>query len=635
MTLEEEILILKEKVSENLPVLERIDVLNRLAWLLRGRDWRKVKGIVDEAYRLSNEQHYLKGIGYSTMMQSFLLYYFDSDTTKAFEGFEKSKQIFEQIDEIRGIAQNLSFQALVFWGLGEYDKGFQSVNQALKLHTQTNNIEGEAWSTYLLGTFYLDLKDNENALKYHQKALSIFEKLKDVSGQCASMIGIGGIYHALKNYDMALVFHQKGLEKARPHGLTNFEARSLNELGMVYHSLQENQKAVLFLETSLQIREEIGNKQGIVTTTSNLGEVFYQQNDLEKALLYLQKAEQVATEINAKAKLIRIHKLQADLYKKTAKAWEALDQFEKYMEVKSAVMGEENSTQLKNMQSMFQLEKAQKEAEIEKIRNTELRVAYEQIELQTKNIIDSIKYAKRIQESILLPTFFVESHFKDAFIFYLPKDIVSGDFYWFSAKNDAIVLAANDCTGHGVPGAFMVVLVNGLLNQLVNEKNITNPAQILTELDTKIKEALRQDESGSSKDGMDTAILEVRTKEQKIRFAGAKNPLYRVRNQEMFVVKGAKFSVGGSQYENRREKIFEVFEAQMQANDIFYIFSDGFADQFNPNGQKYMSRRFRDFLLKISQKEMYQQKEALINELADWKQSQKQTDDILVIGLQV
>ncbi|TAE02722.1 MAG: hypothetical protein EAZ97_02350, partial [Bacteroidetes bacterium] len=238
---------------------------------------------------------------------------------------------------------------------------------------------------------------------------------------------------------------------------------------------------------------------------------------------------------------------------------------------------------------MFTKKWAQKESEIQRLRNVELKSAYEQIESQTKKIIDSIKYAKRIQQSILIPIEQIQKHFRESFVFYLPKDIVSGDFYWFSNKGNQLVLAAVDCTGHGVPGAFMVVMANALLNEIINEKNVLFPTDILTDLDNKLRKSLHKSEGeNGSRDGMDLSLIILDTDKNEIHFSGAKNPLYWIRNNEIEQIRGSKFPIGGTFMQAEKYKTHSL---KTQKDDIFYIFSDGFADQFGGEmNQKYMSK---------------------------------------------
>jgi serine phosphatase RsbU (regulator of sigma subunit) len=258
------------------------------------------------------------------------------------------------------------------------------------------------------------------------------------------------------------------------------------------------------------------------------------------------------------------------------------------------------------------------------------------IEHKNKNITASINYASRIQQAILGSKESIISNFKDSFLFLQPRDIVSGDFYWYSEvkrvhdnKNLFFkVIVAADCTGHGIPGAFMTVLGNTLLDEIINENRVTKPDKILDLLDRKLRMKLQKH---GVNDGMDIAMLLFDEENRKVNFAGAHHPLYYVREGHLFQVDGSKFPIGSTQYTKKK---FENVVIDYQDDDIFYIFSDGFQDQFGgPDNQKYYKKRFREFLFKISSLPMDKQEIALKEELDRWKGNNHQTDDVLVIGI--
>lgn len=267
--------------------------------------------------------------------------------------------------------------------------------------------------------------------------------------------------------------------------------------------------------------------------------------------------------------------------------------------------------------------------------NKSLQKAYLEIEEQKKHIEDSIHYAKRIQNAILPPDDYVEKVLPDAFILYKPKDIVSGDFYWVSNSEDKVIVAAVDCTGHGVPGAFMSIVGNNQLNYAINVLGLERPDEILNNLNEGVTRALRQTRITSSvKDGMDIALVTIDKKSGKLEYAGAYNPLYLMRGNELVQVKADKFPVGGFMGEKLRS--FTLHEFEMVKNDMIYIFSDGYADQFGgPDYSKFLVKRFRDLIEKIHDEPVGIQKEILNQILEDWRGDTPQIDDILVIGIRL
>jgi len=258
-----------------------------------------------------------------------------------------------------------------------------------------------------------------------------------------------------------------------------------------------------------------------------------------------------------------------------------------------------------------------------------------QLEEKNKDITDSINYAKRIQEAILPSQAAIYKSFPEAFIYYQPKDIVSGDFYWFTEAEGFYFVAAVDCTGHGVPGAFMSLIASTLLNDIVNEKKITVPSEILQKLNNQIIEALKQNEDdSSSRDGMDMAICRVDKKKSKLVFAGAARPMYHVRKQVLTEMKGQGYPIGG--HYGLMNLKYSDSEIELEQGDMFYISSDGYADQFHESDKKkFSTKRLRALLAEISVLDMETQRARLNDAMLTWKGPAEQIDDILIVGIRV
>ncbi len=267
--------------------------------------------------------------------------------------------------------------------------------------------------------------------------------------------------------------------------------------------------------------------------------------------------------------------------------------------------------------------------------NTSLQHAYTDIEEKNRHIEDSIRYAKRIQNAILPPDQYVRRLFTDYFILYLPKDIVSGDFYWVSHTDNKAFIAAVDCTGHGVPGAFMSIVGHDRLNYAVNVEDAIHPADILNCLNKGVTGTLRQTRSELSvKDGMDIALISIDFDTNQLEYAGAFNQLYRITDNELQQIPADKFPIGAFVGEELNK--FKNHEIKLKSGDVLYVFSDGYADQFGgPRNKKFMTKRFRELLLEIHKEPMKKQKEILAQKLHDWKGENDQVDDVLVIGIRI
>ncbi|MBL4656626.1 MAG: SpoIIE family protein phosphatase [Flavobacteriales bacterium] len=256
------------------------------------------------------------------------------------------------------------------------------------------------------------------------------------------------------------------------------------------------------------------------------------------------------------------------------------------------------------------------------------------IEEINAEVMASINYAKRIQSTILPSEETLTKQLSNHFVYYKPRDIVSGDFYWCVnfLEDEVAWLAAADCTGHGVPGAFVSFVCSKALHECVNDERIGNPASILDETTKLVEAAFEGGEADNVKDGMDIGLCRIDFKENKVDFAGAHNPMYLIRDGELMEFKGDRQPIGS--HEDR--KPYTNHSVDLKKGDTLYIFSDGFLDQFGgPKGKRYMTKRFREFLLTISKGEIKYQTEKIENELVSWQGEEAQVDDILIIGVRV
>ncbi len=261
----------------------------------------------------------------------------------------------------------------------------------------------------------------------------------------------------------------------------------------------------------------------------------------------------------------------------------------------------------------------------------------EEIEVKNRDITDSINYAQRIQNSILPPIKKLQQYFSGSFIFYQPRDIVSGDFYWFDrVADDKIIIVCADSTGHGVPGAFMSMIGTTLIKDICISKNADSPAAILWELDNQLANTLNQNiEEAKSNDGMDLMICEINVNTKIMRYASAMRPMIIYRNGEQIYIKGSRSSIGG-QYDSKDEKVFEDFELQMAKGDLIYLFSDGYPDQFGGSmGKKFKMVRLKNLLKDIHKKPMEEQYEYVKSTFNLWKEDYEQVDDVLFMGIKL
>jgi transcriptional regulator with GAF, ATPase, and Fis domain len=256
------------------------------------------------------------------------------------------------------------------------------------------------------------------------------------------------------------------------------------------------------------------------------------------------------------------------------------------------------------------------------------------IEEKNKDITDSIKYAKKIQLALMPDTSLLKKAFTESFVYYRPKDIVSGDFYWIETFNDNVtVFAAADCTGHGVPGAFMSLICNDLMSQVIKDQNVTTPAQALTILDERLRAMLNKSSDHSSNDGMDIALCAYHPKQGVMQFAGAHRPMLLIRNGELIEYKPSKHSIGGYISGN---KIFEDNTIKVERGDCIYILTDGYSDQFGgQNGKKFKFKKLQKLIQSIAHMSMDEQHDLLEEAFVSWRGKHEQVDDVCVIGVKI
>ena len=656
------------KIDSLLIVLEtakdthRINVLNTLCWEYRSNDPEKGLYYGMQALNLAEHLAYKKGIS-MCLNNIGTVFMKQGNYAKALKYYLKSLEIKEELLERAERSENP-------------DEIGRSKN-------------GIAASLLNIGNVYYFQGNHQLAISYYQRSLKKFEVLKDKNRIATGLANIGIIYYQQENYDKALVNFEKSLKINEALGNRLGIANCLIWIGNIYVKQEKTDKAEDYYQQCLYEYEKLGNKQGIAMSLGNIGQFYGQIGNNKKAIEYLQKTLKIAKEIGSKDLIKDAYLYIAENYSEMGEHpstpllntpltllnrgdyfKKAYQYYQLYSQVKDTLLNEESSKQIAEMQTKYETEKKEKENQLLK-KDKELQATrinrqniiifsiigilflvcvlafliYNRYRIKQKanillakkdkQITDSINYASLIQSSILPPGELIRNLLPEFFILFKPRDIVSGDFYWCSEKNGKVMLAVVDCTGHGVPGAFMSMIGNTLLNEIINEKRITKPSDILAELNTGIKKALHQNgQEAHSNDGMDLAIVSIDREKRRIIFAGARRPLYIASNGALNEIKGNSHGIGGG-----RKKIIKNFtqhEYRLKKGDTFYLFSDGYVDQFGgEENRKFMTERFEKLLLDINHITMKEQFSILENSFEEWKGSGKQIDDVLVIGVRV
>lgn|GEM_PF-849496 len=534
----------------------------------------------------------------------------------------------------------LAFLANIYSNRGKYDQAFQAIYEALDLLIDYDeSLEARGLTYLVLGSLHFDLEDYETAYEYNVSSYKEFSSIDDRLGMARSTNNAGTALVKLDRLDEALEFCRKGLVCYEELNHQGGVAKALRDLGKVYMAMDMTDLALDFFKRSLTIRQKIhesgaSQAEGIITCLDDIGATYLRMQQHQLALSNLEQALEMAKEINALPKQYKIHKRIACAYKLIGEYEKALEHHELFFELRTSVLGQENANKIKTMQTRYALAMSQQEAKIEKVKNDEINRAYSELHTVNKNITDSLMYSKRIQQAFLPTDERLAGAFFDHFIMFKPRDIVSGDFYWYTEKNGFKIFAIADCTGHGVPGAFMSFIGNSLLERIIIERGILEPTKILQELHKGVLSALLKEANHqTSADGMDIAILIFDPKMTKCYFSGAKRNLYYMQNNELKEIKGGHYSVGFDLH----EAVFMPMQIlDLENVDWLYVFTDGFADQFGErSNKKYMLSRLKAVLANISRFDGEKQKALLDFEFKNWMGKGSQTDDVLVTGIQL
>lgn len=563
----------------------------------------------------------------------------------------------------------------------------ESSNDAITYFQETIKLAKELKDSNYLVFCYKNIGSiNMNLYKFNDAKKDLFtavKYLKTNSKNAASVYNnLGTLYKSIGNYDSSLYFHNKTLlirqEKKDTMGL----AYSYNNIGLTHKHSGDYKKALIYLKKSLAIKKKYNDVKGIGGSYINLGSVYYLQKDYEKAFEYASKG-MLYTD-SAKAKYFTLSgsevALKALLKIKSERAFEL---YTFYDSLNTELRGEEIVKNTEANQIKFDVDNKEQQLALEMAKANELKeslIAQEEkekrlnfiivagvigliilivfliivyksfknkkalslsleqqnvlIEKKNKDITDSINYAKKIQNSIMPSITEFGQLFSDSLIYYQPKDIVSGDFYWFQQVGNSMVFAAADCTGHGVPGAMMSVICVNSLNQFTQKREIITPEEALYFID---KEVYKSTNGGSTEsrmaDGMDIALCVFHKDTNTLQYSGANRPLLLIRNNEAILYRANKFPIG---QDIGIEKKFTGESIQLQKGDTIYIFTDGIVDQFGgEKGKKLLYRRLKEFLLSIQPLPFEEQKLKLDAFFNSWKGDEDQVDDVLLMGIKI
>jgi serine phosphatase RsbU (regulator of sigma subunit) len=594
------------------------------------------------------------------------------------EGLEysfKGLSIKQEIGDKRGVAISYNNIGAVYFDKGNYKEALTCYLKSLKIREELNDKMGISMSYNNIGNIFNSQNKLEAALAYYKKAVKIQEELGNKKASTNTYTNIGNVYWDQHNYKEAFAYHFKALKIQEASNDKKGIAISYNSIGADYLHMGKPDQALAYQLRSFALCKEIGYKRGLINASGGIGNLYEQQNKWKDALIYYDEMLAIAKELDTKEGIRDAYENFASVYKKRKDFDKALQYTQLLYEVKDSILNKENFKQVTELNTRYETEKKEKEIllltkdqqlsskilkEQQLVRwglmggmvllfisifsiyrryrfkqkaNLLLEKQKEEIQKQNVLITDSIDYARNIQDVVLPGPQQVKNLFPDYFIFYRPKSIVSGDFYWVNKVNDQMICAVADCTGHGVPGAFMSLLGYNMLENVIKGNDLIQPSLLLNALNEEVVTRFsQQQEKETVKHGMDIALITIDEKRHLLNYAGAHNSIYIIRKKELIELKANKQSIGFVGKEHAT--VFDNHSFELKKGDLIYLFTDGFPDQIGgPNRKKFYYQPFRDLLLSISPLPMEEQEKKLQEMHQQWMGNSDQTDDLLIMGI--
>ena len=561
---------------------------------------------------------------------------------------------------------------------GNFPKSLDYFLEGLNKIGDTSRIKTKIKFIGNVSNVYRELSEFEDAEKYLIECIKLQESINDSFGLANSISNLAGLFNEQNKYDEAIKYAHIGMKlHLRLNNMMGY-ARFLHNISLIYIELGIFDSAIYYNKLSLPIRDSINDIFGVVSSNIGLGQAYNGMGEYKKGLEHCLSIQNQLNKVNSVQQRAYYCQCLEESYKGLKDYKKAYFNRVRFDSLQTLVDGDDARKKVMQSKYMYELEKqhikdsliASKNESIQKIKfdkkiktrnaytyavgvvaillvmflwfvysrlkitrlqKQQIEDAKNEIETKSKEINASITYAKRIQSAVF-PEIRLEDLFPNSFLIYKPKDVVSGDFYWWEKADNKILFAVADCTGHGVPGGFMSMLGSIFANEIFNSKKIYQPSKILDELSNLMKISLKNDKGETIKDGMDISFASLNTKTLELEWAGANNPLFIIRNNELEVIKGNRQPVGHF----HQPEVFTHHSVQLQKGDKIYLFSDGFADQFGGDHNKKIGiGRFKEMLLRFTDLKMKTQQNELERFFNDWKGGEEQIDDVCVLGVEI
>ena len=550
------------------------------------------------------------------------------------------------------------------------EKGMLLTQEALKEAEEQQDSTRISRINYSMGVYYFWKEELDYAFKYILRSVETFPSDGNQVKKAVNLMALGVILQGQEKYEEALMYHQQSLEIKEAEGAWSQIPISLNNLSELHFEIGNTDKAIELADRAIVIADSTGVDPAYYYAKFIKGQYYTRTGDPERAIPLVEEAVKYWEDIDSPKDLPRAYSVLTETYKAAGKHDLAFFSLEKYVAIKDSLFKGDQQVAAKDIAAKYETEKKEllleqekKESQLIKTQERQRLIIFSvigvllllnvlwfyrryknqrkdkeiieeqkiQIEERSQEIIDSIVYAKRIQSAILPTDRRLSKLLPKSFVLYKPKDVVAGDFYWLEEVHDNVLFAAADCTGHGVPGAMVSVVCNNGLNAAVRQFGLTDPAEILDKTKEIVVEEFEKAEE-DVKDGMDIALCCLHKPTRTLRFAGAHNPLWLIRDGELTEIKGSKQPIGKSDSKD----LFTSHKMDVLKNDLIYVFTDGFADQFGGDkGKKLKAANFKKLLLSVADLSMPEQLQKIDDAFENWKGELEQLDDVCVIGVRI
>lgn len=616
----------------------KIEVLNHMFnfyYVTKVRDLKKAKELIQEIIHINEKNGTTLLLAQSYQRLSTFLRD-EGQLSEAVNFNSKAFELFEKQGDKRGLAGCYNQYAILANMENKSEvtlKYFLKANQIIK---DINDEITEARLSTNIGKMYFHLGIKDSSDRYFDRSMEIWNKLGRSDLMAVTQINLAQIYSADgKNQDLS--YAKKLLEKAKESLMNINDSKYLCDVYVALANIEfqqnKNIKAIFYMKKAIELAEAESYKKKLEDNYLHISRMYFTLNDYKNAYDNIAKYVNLKDELDSISKTEELARLQIQF--DTKEKEKEIENLKKDKELSDLTIAKQEREQIMALLGILLVIAIAVFIFIGYRNKTKLNseLTEKSIVIQEKNreILDSITYAKRLQEAILPANKVVKEWLPESFIFYKPKDIVSGDFYWMESINSKVYFAAIDCTGHGVPGAMVSLVGHNAINRCVKEYKLTKPSDILDKLSYLVEESLSKSNE-EVKDGMDISLCVLDLNTNSIEFSGANNPLWIIRNSELIEVKGDKQPIG----KHIERKPFTNHFIQTQKNDSIYLFTDGYADQFGgEKGKKFKYSQFKELLISIQHEPMERQRELISQSFESWKGSLEQLDDVCVLGVKV